>query len=120
MDTKPVAVTDETFQEEVLDHELPVMVDFWAEWCGPCRMVAPVLEKMAEEFAGKIRIAKVNVDENPQLSQAFKVMSIPTLMMVKDSTIVFSQPGALQEPTVRDLIKQLIALEVPPQEELAS
>ena len=120
MDTKPVAVTDETFQEEVLDHELPVMVDFWAEWCGPCRMVAPVLEKMAEEFAGKIRIAKVNVDENPQLSQAFKVMSIPTLMMVKDSTIVFSQPGALPEPAVRDLIKQLIALEVPPQEELAS
>jgi len=117
VETKTVAVTDETFQAEVLDHDLPVLVDFWAEWCGPCRMVGPILDKMAEEFAGQIRVAKVDVDANPQLSQSFKVMSIPTLMMVKDSTIVFSQPGALPENAVRDLIKQLIALEVPVQEE---
>ena len=117
MDTKPVAVTDETFQAEVLDYELPVLVDFWAEWCGPCRMVAPVMDKMAEEFSGQVRVAKVNVDENPQLSQAFRVMSIPTLMMVKDKTVVFSQPGAVPEHAVRDLVQQLIALEIPEQEE---
>jgi thioredoxin len=117
VETNTVEVTDETFQAEVLEHDLPVLVDFWAEWCGPCRMVGPILDKMAEEFAGQIRVAKVDVDANPQLSQSFKVMSIPTLMMVKDSTIVFSQPGALPENAVRDLIKQLIALEVPAQEE---
>lgn len=113
VDNTPVAVTDSTFQQEVIDYHLPVLVDFWAEWCGPCRMVAPILDKLAEEFAGQIRIAKVDVDSNPGLSQAFRIMSIPTLMMVKDKTIVFSQPGALPEPVMRDLVNQLIALEIP-------
>jgi thioredoxin 1 len=116
VDTKPVIVTDTTFEAEVLDYDKPVLVDFWAEWCGPCRMVAPTLEKLAKEFAGQIRIAKVNVDENPGLSQAFRVMSIPTIMLIKQRTIVFSQPGALPESAFRDLIKQLIALELPPQQ----
>lgn len=113
VENKPVNVTDQTFQEEVIDHELPTVVDFWAPWCGPCKMVAPILDKLAEEFAGQIRIAKVNVDENPGLSQTFQVMSIPTIMLIKDRTIVFSQPGALPEPAMRDLIKQLIELEIP-------
>jgi thioredoxin 1 len=112
---KPVHVTDATFESEVLNSELPVLVDFWAEWCGPCRMVAPTLDKLAGEFAGQVKIAKVNVDENPGLSQAFRVMSIPTIMLIKQRTIVFSQPGALPEPAFRDLIQQLIALELPPQ-----
>ena len=75
-------VTDATFQKEVVDysHELPVLVDFWAEWCGPCKMVAPIMEKMAAEFAGKVRIAKVDTDANQGLSQAFRIMSIPTIM----------------------------------------
>ncbi len=115
VDSKPVVVTDQTFQKEVIDYHLPVLVDYWAEWCGPCRMVAPILDKLAKEFAGKIRIAKVNVDENPGLSQTFRIQSIPTLMMVKSRTIVFSQPGALPEATLRDLIQQLLKLEVPPQ-----
>lgn len=110
-----LAVSDTSFENEVLKASGPVVVDFWAEWCGPCRMVAPVLDKLAKEFAGQIRIAKVNVDENPGLSQTFRIQSIPTLMMVKSRTIVFSQPGALPEPTLRDLIQQLIKLEVPPQ-----
>lgn len=117
LETTPFTATDDNFQREVIDYDLPVLVDFWAPWCGPCRQVAPILDKLAVEFAGKIRIAKVNVDENPRLSQSFQVMSIPTLMMIKERTIVFNQPGALPEPVLRDLIQQLIALEIPPQDQ---
>jgi thioredoxin len=109
----PVKVTDATFQAEVIDYHLPVLVDFWAEWCGPCRQIGPALERLAKEFAGQVRIAKVNVDENPGLSQTFRIMSIPNLMMIKNRTMVFNQPGALPEPVMRDLITKLIALEVP-------
>lgn len=117
MDTKPVNVTDANFQQEVIDYELPVLVDFWAAWCGPCRMVAPILDKLAGEYAGKVRIAKVNVDENPGLSHYFQVMSIPTLMMFKERHLVFNQPGALPEPALRSLLDQLIALQIPPHDE---
>ena len=115
--TATVKVTDATFQTEVIDQDLPVLVDFWAEWCGPCRQIGPTLEKLAKEFEGQVRIAKVNVDENPGLSQTFQIMSIPNLMMIKNRTMVFNQPGALPEPVMRDLIKQLIELEVPAQDE---
>jgi thioredoxin 1 len=114
---KPVNVTDETFQNEVIDSDLPVLVDFWAEWCGPCRMVAPVLDKLAAEFEGKVKIAKVNVDENPGLSQTFQIRSIPNMMALKEKTIVFNQPGALPEPALRDLVQQLIDLEIPERED---
>jgi thioredoxin 1 len=113
-DGSPVVVTDATFEAEVLNHDKPVLVDFWAEWCGPCRMVSPILEKLGKEFAGQIRVAKVNVDENPGLSQAFRIMSIPNIMIVKQKTVIFNQPGALTEPMFRDLIKKAIALEIPP------
>lgn len=114
MDNKPVNVTDADFQQMVIDasNQVPVLVDFWAEWCGPCRMVAPILEKMATEFSGKIRVAKVDTDANPGLSQYFRIMSIPTIMAFKDGQLVFNQAGALPEPVFRDLIQQLIALDV--------
>jgi len=77
-------LTDATFDEEVGSAELPLLVDFWAEWCGPCRMVAPVLEQIAAENAGKIRVVKVDVDEAPGVARRFEIMSIPTLMVFKD------------------------------------
>ncbi len=77
-------LTNETFDEEVGSSELPLIVDFWAEWCGPCRMVAPILEQIAVEHAGAIKVAKLNVDDNPEMSRKYGVMSIPTLILFKE------------------------------------
>jgi thioredoxin 1 len=110
---KPLTVTDATFEQDVLQSELPVVVDFWAAWCGPCKQIAPILEKLAKEFAGKVRVAKVDVDANQELSGYFRIMSIPTLMFVKGGKIVGQQVGALPEHVLRDVFNQLIALQVP-------
>jgi thioredoxin 1 len=80
----PTTVSDTTFEEEIGAATEPVLVDFWAEWCGPCKMIAPVLEEIAEEYAGKLRIVKLNVDDNPQTARRFDVMSIPTLILFQD------------------------------------
>lgn len=109
---KPVHVTDQTFMQEVMESPLPVVIDFWADWCQPCKMVAPILEKLAKEYAGRVRIAKVDVDANPILSTQFQVQSIPTLMFVKNGKIVGRSAGAAPEPAIRDVIEQLIALQV--------
>lgn len=104
----PVHVTDETFQSEVLQSEVPVIVDFWAEWCGPCRMIAPALEEIAEEMSGKVKIAKLNVDENPNTSIRYGVRSIPTLILFKNGEPASMQVGAAPKGRLSEWIKQAI------------
>jgi thioredoxin 1 len=88
-------VTDDNFQAEVVEADKPVLVDFWAPWCGPCRMVAPVLEEIAQEKGDAIQIVKLNVDENPETAAKFQVMSIPTLILFKDGDVAHKVIGAL-------------------------
>lgn len=90
----PLDVTDETFQTEVLDSDLPVLVDFWAEWCGPCRMIAPSIKEMADEFDGRMKVAKVDIDENPAIPGRYGIAGIPTLMLFKKGQAVARVTGA--------------------------
>jgi thioredoxin 1 len=94
------AVTDSTFKEEVLDNEVPVLVDFWAPWCGPCRMVAPVVEEIALQYDGRLKVVKVNTDENPQIASQYGIRSIPTLMIFKDGQKVDMVVGAVPKTTL--------------------
>ena len=110
MITEPLHVTDDAFEKTVLKSEIPVVVDFWAPWCGPCKMVAPILDKLAEEFAGKMLIAKVNTDENPQWAQSFNVQGIPTMLFVAGGKVVHQQVGALPEPMLRSVVDQFLSV----------
>lgn len=94
---RPVEVTDGTFEHEVLNSEVPVVVDFWAEWCGPCRAIAPVLEQIADEYDGELRIAKLDVDENPTTAMQYAVQSIPTLVVFKAGEQVERVVGAVSK-----------------------
>ncbi len=108
MISEPVHVDDAAFETTVLKSDLPVVVDFWAPWCGPCRMVAPILDKIAKENAGKLLIAKVNTDENPDWAMKYGVQGIPTMLLVSKGKIAYRQVGALPEPMLRDMIKQFL------------
>jgi thioredoxin 1 len=92
---KPVEVTDANFKTEVLESKTPVLVDFWAEWCGPCKMIAPVVEELAKEYDGKLRVGKVDVDSNQQTAMQFGVRSIPTLLIFKNGRVVDQIVGAV-------------------------
>jgi len=104
----PVHVTDQEFESVVLKSSLPVVVDFWAPWCGPCRMVAPTLDKLAKEQEGKVLIAKVNTDENPEWAMRFGVQGIPTMLFVANGQLVHKQVGAMPEPILRQLVDQFM------------
>jgi thioredoxin 1 len=104
----PVAVTDQSFQKDVLGASEPVVVDFWAEWCGPCRFIAPALEEIATEMQGKVKIAKLNVDENPDTMMKYGVRSIPTLIVFKNGEPTAMQVGAVPKNRLSDWIKGAI------------
>ena len=98
---KPNAVTDSNFEAEVLKAPGPVLVDFWAEWCGPCKMIAPFLEELAEELGEKVTVAKVNVDDNPQTPSKYNIRSIPTLILFKDGKPAATQLGAMPKSRLK-------------------
>lgn len=108
MPNEPINVTDEAFEKTVLQSELPVVVDFWAPWCGPCKMVAPVLDKLADEYADKLVVAKVNTDDHSSWAQKYNVTGIPTMLLVANGKIVHRQVGALPEMILRDLVEQFL------------
>lgn len=105
---EPINVTDEAFEKTVLEASLPVIVDFWAPWCGPCKMVAPTLEKIAKEFAGELLVAKVNTDQYSQWAIKYGVQGIPTMLLIYNGKIINRQVGALPEPMLRDVVDQFL------------
>jgi thioredoxin 1 len=104
----PFPVTDGSFAADVLQSSVPILVDFWAPWCGPCHMVAPTLERLAQQYAGQIRVAKLNVDENPIMAQRYQAMSIPMLLVFKGGQPVGKLVGAHPQPNIEQLIRQAL------------
>jgi thioredoxin 1 len=108
MINEPIHVTDTAFENTVLKSAIPVIVDFWAPWCGPCKMVAPALEKIAKENAGRVIVAKVNTDENSEWAMKYGVQGIPTMLFISGGKIVHRQVGALPEPVLRTVVTQFL------------
>ncbi len=106
--SKPVEITDSNF-EKIINSDKPVLIDFWAEWCGPCKMIGPLVEELANEFEGKAIIGKVDVDTNPEVSAKFGIRSIPTLLVFKDGEIVDKQVGAVPKSVLSEKIEAQLA-----------
>ena len=100
-----IILTAENFEQEVLHSDIPVLVDFWATWCGPCRMLAPVIAQIAEEQEGKIKVGKIDVDEQPELAIRYGISSIPTLKVFKNGEVVNSSVGVIPKPMIEDLLR---------------
>lgn len=103
-----LTVSDDSFEADVLGSDLPVLVDFWAEWCGPCKMIAPVLEEIAEEYAGKLKVAKLNIDQNEATAPKFGIRSIPTLILFKNGQAEATKIGAMSKSELAAFIEQAI------------
>ena len=99
------AVTDDNFDSEVINSDTPVLVDYWAEWCAPCKAIAPVLDEIAQEYAGKVKIAKMNIDENPGTPPKYNIRSIPTLMLFRDGQVESTRMGALSKTQLIDFLE---------------
>jgi thioredoxin 1 len=106
--SKAAPVTDSTFKEEVLDSEVPVLVDFWAPWCGPCRMVGPVVDEIAEQYGEKLKVVKMNTDENPGIASQYGIRSIPTLMIFKGGEKVDMVVGAVPKTTLANTLEKYL------------
>lgn len=108
MSNNIVHVSDASFEADVLQSEIPVLVDFWAEWCGPCKMIAPILDEIADEYAGKIKICKVDVDSNSETAAKFNVRGIPTLLVFKNGAVEATKVGALSKGQLTEFVDSLI------------
>lgn len=106
-DAKYVTITDQNFVQEVLQSDVPVLIDFWAAWCGPCRIIAPIIEELAHEFEGRAKIGKVDVDHNPQVAMQFNIRSIPTLLFFKDGHVVDQLIGTAPKRVLSDRLTVL-------------
>jgi len=105
---EPITFTDENFEEEVLKSDIPVLIDFWAVWCGPCRLIAPVVEKLADEYEGKIKVGKLDVDSNQQTSIKYGVRSIPTLLIFKNGEVKDTIIGAVPKQQIVERLKAVL------------
>jgi thioredoxin 1 len=106
--SEELAVTTATFEAEVVKSAIPVVADFWAEWCGPCRMIAPVLKELARDYKDRLKVAKINVDEEPDLASRFGIQSIPTLLFFKGGEMVRQQIGAVPRAVLEKIVKELV------------
>ncbi len=104
-----IHVTDANFKQEVLDHPGPVLVDFWAPWCMPCRILGPIIDKLAKDYAGKIKVVKLNTDENPAMSAKYDIMAIPTMIIFKNGKPVQNIAGLLPEAHLKQVLDQVLA-----------
>ncbi len=105
---KPIEFTDVNFDQEVVKSETPVLVDFWAEWCGPCKMIAPVVSELANEYEGKLKVGKVDVDSNQQVAMQYGIRGIPTLLIFKGGRVVDQIVGAVPKPHIVDKLKRVL------------
>ncbi len=108
MSDKVTNITDASFDDEVLKASMPVLVDYWAEWCGPCKMIAPILEDLAEEYSGRVRVAKLNIDESPKTPLKYGIRGIPTLMLFKAGNVEATKVGAVSKSQLADFIESNI------------
>ncbi|BAW81090.1 thioredoxin [Candidatus Nitrosoglobus terrae] len=104
MSNQTISVTDNTFGEQVLNSDLPVLVDYWAEWCGPCKAIAPILEEIAKEYAGRVKVCKLNIDDNPATPPRYGIRGIPTLMLFKNGNVTTTKVGALSKSDLAALL----------------